>query len=207
MNDKNILEIEVQKEIDCSKQVALWNYWDHEHLDVVHDGYKKSNILYDKKNFMFRLDEIKIPLIPLMTFSTPIFMVQDNENDLVVYAIQMGVLSKTVITINEISDRKCKIKMNYKFYLNGWRMLLRPILKILIPKWNQKVWNEDFGIKIRRQKMLDMNFKDFVGLPKNIEDRFFKNKTIEKFELPIPRPKNSSRDLHPLSIKNKINKN
>ena len=39
---------------------------------------------------------------------------------------------------------------------------LRPILKILIPKWNQKVWNEDFGIKIRRQKMLDMNFKDFV---------------------------------------------
>ena len=52
-----------------------------------------------------------------------------------------------------------------------------------------------------------MNFKDFVGLPKNIEDRIFKNKTIEKFELPIPRPKNSSRDLHPLSIKNKINKN
>ena len=60
MNDKNILEIEVQKEIKCSKEVALWNYWDHEHLDVVHDGYRKSNILYDK-NFMFRLDEIKIP--------------------------------------------------------------------------------------------------------------------------------------------------
>ena len=31
MNDKNILEIEVQKEINCSKEVALWNYWDHEH--------------------------------------------------------------------------------------------------------------------------------------------------------------------------------
>ena len=110
MNDKNILEIEVQKEIKCSKQVALWNYWDHEHLDIVHDGYKKSNILYDKKNFMFRLDEIKIPLVPLITFSTPIFMVQDNENDLVVYAIQMGVLSKTVITINEISDRNVRLK-------------------------------------------------------------------------------------------------
>ncbi len=207
MNDKNILEIEVQKEINCSKEVALWNYWDHEHLDVVHDGYKKSDILYDKKNFMFRLDKIKIPLIPFITFSTPIFMVQDNENDLVVYAIQMSVLSKTVITINDVSDRKCMIKMNYKFYLNGWRRLLKPILKILIPKWNQKVWDEDFVVKIRRQKMLDMNFKDFVGLPKNIEDRFFKNKIIDKFELPIPRPKNSSRDLHPLSIKNKINKN
>ena len=36
MNDKNILEIEVQKEIDCSKQVALWNYWDHEHVVGTH---------------------------------------------------------------------------------------------------------------------------------------------------------------------------
>ena len=119
----------------------------------------------------------------------------------------MGVLSKTLITINEIKDKKYKIKMNYKFYLNGWRMLLKPILKILIPKWNKKVWNEDFNIKIRRQKILDMNFRDFVGLPKNIEERVFKNRKIDKFELPIARPKNSPRDLHPLSIKNKLNKN
>ena len=69
-----------------------------------------------------------------------------------------------------------------------------------------KVWDEDYNIKIRRQKMLDMNFRDFVGLPKNIEERFFKKYKIDEMRETIPRPKNSSRDLHPLSIKNKANK-
>ena len=60
----DILEINVKKTIQCSKEVAFWNYWDHEHLDVVHSGYKKSDILYDKENYLFRVDLIKIPFIP-----------------------------------------------------------------------------------------------------------------------------------------------
>ena len=45
-----------------------------------------------------------------------------------------------------------------------------------------------------------MNFKDFVGLPKDIKDRVSQeyNKDLK---LPIPRPKNSTRDKHPLKIK------
>ena len=91
MTDENTLEVEIVKEIECSKEVALWNYWDHEHLDIVHDGYKQSDVLYDKKNFLFRVDQIKIPLLPFMKFMTPIFMVQDDDDNLLVYAIQMGV--------------------------------------------------------------------------------------------------------------------
>lgn len=41
---KDILEINIKKIIECSKEVAFWNYWDHEHLDVVHGGYAKSDI-------------------------------------------------------------------------------------------------------------------------------------------------------------------
>ena len=59
---KNILEVEIQKTINCSKDVIFWNYWDHEHLDVVHNNYKKSDVLYDKENFMFRVDNIQIPV-------------------------------------------------------------------------------------------------------------------------------------------------
>ena len=31
----------------------------------------------------------------------------------------------------------------------------------MVPKWNEKVWKEDYPIKIRRQKVIDLNFKDF----------------------------------------------
>ena len=201
MNKRDILEVNIKKEVECSKNVAFWNYWDHEHLDVVHDGYQQSDILYDKKNFLFRIDKIKIPVIPFLKFTTPIFMVQDTDEVLFVYAIQMGVTSKTTITIKSINKKKCEINMNYKFYLNGWRRILRPLLKRLIPKWNEKVWKEDLTVKLRRQKILNMNFKDFVGLPDEKGDRY--NDDVKELKLPIPRPLKSSRDLHPLSNKYK----
>ena len=156
----NIVELEIKKEINCSKEVAQWNYWDCEHVDVVHSGYNSSHILYDKNNFMFRVDNIKVPF-PFIKFQTPLFMVQHDEDTIYVYAVQIGIISKTTITIKSLNTSSCHITMNYKFYLNGWRKILKPFLKIMIPKWNEKVWLEDLPIKIRRQKVLDMNFKDF----------------------------------------------
>ena len=200
MNKTNILEVEIQKNINCSKEVAFWNYWDHEHLDVVHSGYTKSDILYDKNNFMFRTDKVKIPFT-FFKLLTPIFMVQHDENTLYTYAVQLGIISKTTITINSITETSCRVIMNYKFYLNGWRKILKPFLKIMIAKWNEKVWQEDLPIKLRRQKVKDMNFKDFRGLPKKISQRIKKKENNISLKLPIPRPLNSSRDLHPLSAR------
>ena len=194
---ENILEVSIDREINCSANVAWWNTWDHEHLDAVHSGYKKSDILYESKNFLFRVDDIKIPGIPFLTSSnTPLFIVQHDENTQYTFAIQFGVLSKTTITIKPIERTKCKINMNYKFYLNGWRKILRPFLKRLIPIWNERIWKEDYPVKMRRQKMIDMNFKDFHGLPQKIQDRKYDGPI--NLKLPLPRPRNSRRDLHPL---------
>ena len=193
---KDILELEFNKTVECSKEIAKWNYWDHEHLDVVHDGYKKSDILYDDKNFLFRVDQIKVPFLPFLTSTTPIFTVQHDDDTICSFVLQFWILSRTTVKISALERAKCKITMNYKFYLNGWRKILKPILKRLIPIWNEKVWLEDLPVKLRRQKVLDMNFKDFSGLPSNVEER--ESKSNYKLKLPIARPKNSSRDKHPL---------
>ena len=197
--NKSILEIEIKKEIECSAEVAKWNYWDHEHLDVIHGGYKKVDILYDSNNFSFGMSTLKIPVIPFLSARSPLFLVQHDENTQFTFASQFGVLSKTTIKIKPKTRSSCKIGMNYKFYLNGWRIILKPILSRLIPIWNEKVWQEDFPVKLRRQKVVDMGFKDFWGLPKDINERNFNGKI--EFKLPVPRPKNSTRDRHPLRVK------
>ena len=194
--NKSVLEIEINKEIECSAEIARWNYWDHEHLDVIHGGYEEVDILYDNDNFAFGITTLKIPVIPFLTAKSPLFLVQHDENTQFTFASQFGVLSKTTIKIYPKSKKSCKITMNYKFYLSGWRAILRPLLKRLIPIWNEKVWQEDLPVKLRRQKVIDMGFKDFWGLPNKVEDR--KPKKTFKLNLPIPRPKNSSRDRHPL---------
>ena len=190
----HLLEVEIEKIINCSKSVAFWNYWNHEHLDKIHKGYTKSDIMYDSDNFLFRIDRIRIPIFSFMSIKTPIFMVQHDENTLFTYAIQYGFESKTTITIEEIDKNNCKINMNYKFHVEGWRIIFKPILKSLIRKWNERVWIEDLPIKLRRQKMLEMNFTDFHGLPINPSERY--NGIIKDLKLPIVRPKNSSRDQH-----------
>lgn len=194
-----VLEMEFHRELDVSRSVAFWNYWDHEHLDVVHDGYRKSDILYEKNNVMLRIDDVNIPIpfIPFITLRTLIFMVQEDENTLYTYAVQMGIVSKTTIKIEEIKKDYCHFTMNYKFELNGWRAILRPLLKKLIPIWNERVWDEDLPLKIRRQKVLRNNFKDFYGLPKKMQDREY-HEVIEDIKLPVKRPRKSSRDNHPM---------
>ena len=65
------------------------------------------------------------------------------------------------------------------------RAILYPLIKLMIPKWNEATWNEDLPLKLRRQKVKRMNFKDFKGLPKKIKDRKFSGKI--DFKLPITR--------------------
>ena len=177
---KNVLEVSIDKEINCSAEVAWWNYWDHEHLDVVHGGYKTTDMIYDANNFSFGIADIKIPFIPFLTSAnTPMFGVQHDRNTYYNFTIQFGVLSKTTISIIPIERSKCKINMNYKFYLNGWRIILKPLLKKLIPMWNEKVWLEDYPVKMRRQKVIDICNKNKIQI---IQKNFKLNEVLKADE-------------------------
>ena len=74
-----IFEIEIIKQVNCCKNVAFWNYWDQEHLEVVHEGYQNVQILYETDQCMFSTRNVRIPLIGLKV-ATPILMVQKDEN-------------------------------------------------------------------------------------------------------------------------------
>ena len=45
-----------------------------------------------------------MPILGFLSMKTPIFMVQHDENTLFTYAIQLGIVSKTTISIKE--DKK-----------------------------------------------------------------------------------------------------
>ena len=117
MMSNNILDVTCEQTANVSRAVAFWNYWDHEHLDIIHDSYEESNIMYDRDNFIFRVDKIRIhvPFLPFIRLTTPIFMVQHDDNTLYTFAVHLGIVSKTTITIKEIMVDRCKITMRYQF--------------------------------------------------------------------------------------------
>ncbi len=195
-----ILEKTIERSVKVSKAVVWWNYFDHEHLDVVHGGYKEVDVLYEKGNSFVSIYKVKAPFIPFFYFRFPVFGILHDENTYMNYSFQFGIDTKLTITVEEIEKDFSKIKMNYKFDLKGFKIIFYPILKFLITRWNEKVWLEDIPVKTRRQMVLRMGFKDFHGLPDNVEDRFYDGPI--KCDLPVKRHRYSTRDRHPLKINN-----
>ena len=182
--------------INVCKEVIWWNYFDHEHLDVVHKGYKKADIIYeDKKSYLAHFT-VKAPLIPFLSFDFPVFGYMENDNKYVVHSFQFGIKSKATFTTIEKENNETEITMDYKFDLGGFKIIFYPILSYLIKKWNHAVWLEDLPIKYRREKVKRLGFKDFHGLPDKIEERKYEGKI--HFELPIKRPRKSPRDKYNL---------
>ena len=130
---------------------------------------------------------LKVPLIPFLKVSTIDMTVLKDKNTVCTYGFQFGIPSLSTTKYTSISKNKCVVEQNYKFVFSGIKILLYPLIKFLIPRWNERTWKEDLPLKLRRQKVKRMNFKDFKGLPKKLRDRKFKGN--DDFKLPIKRLK------------------
>ena len=198
---KNLLIVECEQQINVSKEVIQWNYLDGEHLEVVHQGYKNVKVLLEDGQFSLMTTKLKAPLIPALYLESSVIVSMIDPNTQVTFAKILGTWSKTTIRTVEVSPDACKISMRYEYYLNGWRKLLRPILKRNIAKWNQAVWDEDLPLKLRRQAVLDWGFQDFKGLPRDFEERSL-NRFQSELSMPQLRPRNSPIGDHPLLLRN-----
>lgn len=191
-----ILEREFYKEIDVSIGVVKWNYWDGEHLTVVHKNYTDCKSLYEKPGLLVSLVTYKLPIFSFLrsnAMSTAIHETKDDRE--IIYNFNVGLFgipSVTTITLREKGPNACHITMNYKFFLRGWRLLLKPLMNRMMASWNEQVWVEDLPLKYRRHKVLRHGFQDFVGMPASVRDRQFSGDIT--CDLPIRRPSDSPMD-------------
>ena len=169
-----VIEKEIVREIDAARAVVLWNYWDHEHLYVVHKNYTSAKVVYEDEKIAVYLLTFKLPVFSFLKSKSLNVMIQKDRNTIKVYNVGLfGLPSATTIVVEELGKDRSKITMNYKFVLTGWKNILAPFLPGMIIKWNQQVWEEDLPLKIRRQKVLRNGFVDFMGLPKDVQKRIF----------------------------------
>ena len=80
-------------------------------------------------------------------------------------ALQIILLSKTTIEIKPVSLRECRVSVRYQMLMPRALRGSYLLLKRLVPKWFETVFKEDLPLRIRRQKVLEAGFKDYVGMP------------------------------------------
>jgi len=193
-----ILNLTFKRKVNACAKVCLWNHWDQDHANYVHKGlYTETEIFYEDDRVILTLHRLKIPLLPFLIINTVDFVVLKDKNTVCTYGFQFGIPSLSTAVYKDIGKDKCLVTVNYKFKFSGLQILLYPLIRFLVPRWNLRTWKEDLPLKLRRQKVKRLNFKDFKGLPSKIKDRKFSGPI--DFNLPISKLKRDNNKLkkHP----------
>ncbi len=193
-----VVQREFSQEIDVAAAVALWNYWDGEHLTVVHQGYTAARVLHEDKRLGVSLLEFRVPLLSFLKshgLSTVLLTEELPDGGAEFKNFNLGLLSipsVTTIRVTSLGPDRCRIEMRYRFFLRWPFSLFAPVLHELMAKWNHQVWLEDLPLKLRRQKVLRHGFQDFVGMPDRVSER--RNDAPLRVKMPVPRPPGSPLD-------------
>lgn len=178
-----------ERDVDAGRAAVLWNYWDHEHLVVVHKNYTDARLIYENDAMAALLLTYRLPVFSFLRSHSLNVMIQHAPHTL--KAVNIGLFGIPVLTTVRIEeDRRdhCRLRITYRFFLLGWKSALAPLLTFLVPRWNEQVWREDLPLKLRRQKMLRLGFRDFYGLPERREDRRYDG-DLSFTKLPLSRLK------------------
>ena len=184
-----VINFEITRIANVSKEVCLWNTWDHEHLYFVHKQFGGSKILFENKDVAIIQTKMKIPFFPLYFNSIHTLINVENNNVKVIDTMPFGIISELFMEYIPIQKNQCKLVNHYKMTLPIILFPLKKIIPFFIKKWNKINWDEDLPLKTRRMQALTFGFRDFHGIPRESKD--FQKKESTSIKLPLPRLKDS----------------
>jgi hypothetical protein len=185
-----IINFKITRIVNASKDVALWNTWDHEHLYYVHKQFGDSKIIFENKNLAVIHTKMKIPFLPI-SFNSIHTLINLNDNNVkVIDTMPFGVIADVLMEYIPVTKNRTKLINHYKITAPTIFFPIKKFIPFFIKKWNKTNWNEDMPLKLRRMKAISLGFRDFHGIPKkNISRESY------RFSLPIPRLKDSILNL------------
>lgn len=168
-----------------SKEVCLWNTWDHEHLYYVHKQFQFAKMLFEDSNVAFIRTKIKVPFLPIYLNCLHTMTSLKNGDVMVIDTLPFGVIAKLEMRYIERGPKKTVLRNLYSLETPFFFYPIRNLIPKMIQKWNDTNWLEDIPLKIRRQQALDLGFRDFYGKDLNGKNG------MGSIRLPLPRTKDS----------------
>ena len=158
------LTLQCSGEMDCPKEVVMWNYYDHEHLVGTHyKYYSHARILAERDDWALVLRTKKMPFLPLYTSGIGLQYIDKNVMR-TFHKDGLGFLLEQATVFEDLPDNRCKVTVTYTINTHPIFKLLEPVFHHLFRGWFQEVWGEDAPMRLRRWKMHQLGFKNFSGL-------------------------------------------
>jgi hypothetical protein len=170
-------------EMDCPKEIVVWNYYDHEHVVGTHyKWYSECKILAERDDWCLVERFYKLPVINLRASSLG-FMFAESPN--LYRSIQYGKLGTILhqeILLEDIGTERCRVTGTYTMDVPAPFKVLQPLFTKVITRWFHATWEEDAPMRIRRWKVWKLGFRDFRGID------YINKKTAKPADLDPNRP-------------------
>jgi len=152
-------------EMDCPKEVVVWNYYDHEHVVGTHYKYYSAfRILAERDDWCLVERYYKLPVINLRASSLG-FMYMESPN--LIRSLQygkLGIVLEQEIQLDHLGPEACRVTSTYRMEVPEFMRILQPLFERVITRWFRDTWIEDAPMRVRRWKLWKLGFRDFRGL-------------------------------------------
>jgi len=183
-----------QKEMDCPREIVIWNYFDHEHVVGTHyHHYHKVHVLAEKDGWCLCKRYYKLPIINLRASSLG-FMWLESPN--VIRSIQFGKFGLVTLyqrlEIQDLGPENCMVISEYSVEVPEFFQIFQSLFEKVIRRWFADTWDEDATMRRRRWKVWKLGFRDFSGLPYVNERTRASQPQYRPYPIDLPVPKSTA---------------
>ena len=158
------LTLTCQKEMDCPKEIVMWNYYDHEHLVGTHYKlYDHARVIAEKGDWALVYRSKKTPFLPIRTGGLALQRMEGNVMK-TVHQDHIGFILEMEVKFDDLPNDRCLITTTYNINTHPIFKIFDPIFKMIFKKWFEATWDEDAPMRLRRWKVHKLGFKDFYGI-------------------------------------------
>jgi hypothetical protein len=158
------LTAQFQAEMDCPKEVVMWNYYDHEHLVGTHYKlYNKARVLAEKGSWSLVYRSKKMPLLPFYTSGVG-FQYMDGNVMKSFHKDSIGFMLQMEADFKDLPNDRCSVTVTYRIDTHPIFKPFEPFFQKIFKRWFWATWEEDAPMRLRRWKVHKLGFKDFGGI-------------------------------------------
>jgi hypothetical protein len=157
------LHLECAGEMDCPKEIVMWNYYDHEHLIGTHYKlYDKARIIAERGDIALVYRRKRMPFLPI--YAGGIAMQIMEGDTMKTYHQELGFLLEMQARFEDLPNNRCRVTVTYEINTHPIFKIFEPVFKFLFTRWFWATWHEDAPMRLRRWKVHQLGFKDFQGI-------------------------------------------
>jgi hypothetical protein len=153
------------RDMECPKEVVVWNYYDHEHVVGTHyKYYTHFKIVAEHGDWCLVERFYKLPIINLKASSLGL-MYMESPN--VIRSIQFGKLGLHLhqeIRLDDLGPDRCRVTCTYTMDVPFFARPFEGLYRRILARWFDDTWVEDAPMRLRRWKVWKLGFRDFRGI-------------------------------------------